>query len=109
MSSHQSDLGFGQKTLGIYLLGFVMCVVLTLIPFYSVMWRLATPQRLMVILLVSASLQFLVQVMCFLRMNMQTEQARYNVISYVFTAVVTFILIGGSIWIMFNLNYFMMH
>jgi cytochrome o ubiquinol oxidase subunit IV len=34
---HQPDFGTGQKTLGIYLVGLIICVMLTLLSFGSVM------------------------------------------------------------------------
>ena len=40
---------------------------------------------------------------------MQTEQGKLNVMSFMFTIVVLAVIIGGSLWIMFHLNYNMMH
>lgn len=101
--------GVGKKTLSVYFSGFVLCVILTLIPFFSVMYHVATKPVLLIILLVSAIAQFFVQVLCFLRLNNQTEQGRMNVMSFIFTGIVLLVVIGGSVWIMFSLNYFMMH
>ena len=104
-----SDLGLGQKTLGVYLFGVFLCVVLTLIPFGSVMYHWFSTGHLVVILVVSAILQFLVQVICFLRLNMKTIQSQYNVYAFVFAIIVLLVIIGGSLWIMWHLNYNMMH
>ena len=103
------EFGVGQKTYGIYILGFILCIILTLIPFYAVMHQAASKQGLLVILFVSAILQFFVQTICFLRLNCQNEHGKMNVLVLTFTGVVSFIIIGGSLWIMSNLNYFMMH
>lgn len=103
------DFGTGTKTFGIYLLGFVLCVILTLIPFLAVMHEVGSKMLLMEIIFVSAIIQFFVQVICFLRLNTATQQGQTNVMSFIFTGVVLVVLIGGSVWIMTSLNYFMMH
>ena len=117
MSANQSvgqvadepNYGTGKKNLRVYVLGLLWCIALTLIPFAAVMYRPFTYGWTMVILLVSAVLQFFVQVICFLRLNTKTEQGQYNVVTFMFTFLVVFILIGGSVWIMVSLNYNMMH
>lgn len=103
------DFGTGTKTFGIYLLGFVLCVILTLIPFLSVMHQVGSKMLLMEIIFISAIIQFFVQVICFLRLNTATQQGQTNVMSFIFTGVVLVVLVGGSVWIMTSLNYFMMH
>ena len=109
VTGHSDDFGIGKKTFSIYFLGFILCLVLTLIPFFSVIYKVTSFGGLLVILLISAVLQFFVQVICFLRLNNQTEQGRTNVLSFVFTGIVLLVVIGGSVWIMTSLNYFMMH
>ena len=109
ISFHEKDLGTSKKTFSVYFTGFVLCLILTFIPFMSVIHKIASNQVLMLILLVTAILQFLVQVICFLRLNNKTEQSKMNTLSFVFTGVVAVVVIGGSLWIMGNLNYFMMH
>ena len=102
------DIGMRKKTLGSYVWGFALCVLLTLIPFYAVIHPIWDKKVILMVLVISAILQFFVQIMCFLRMHCGTEQGRINVMTLVFTAVVLFVIVGGSLWIMFNLNYFMM-
>ena len=101
--------GTGKKTFSTYFGGFLMCVVLTLIPFYAVIHHMTSRHQLMVILWVCAILQFLVHVLCFLRLNGRTEQGQMNILSFIFTGIVAVVVIGGSLWIMTNLNYFMVH
>ena len=106
---HNIDYGMAKKTKRIYLIGFLSCLVLTLIPFYAVILRATSRHNLLWIILIAALIQFFVQVICFLRMNYRNEQAKVNVLSLLFSAVVLLVIIGGSIWIMTSLNYFMMH
>lgn len=103
------DFGTSPKSLSVYVVGIILCVILTLIPFGVVMHGgLAHGQKFAVIM-VSAILQFLVQVYCFLRLNVQTIQGKMNTMSFIFTIVVLVVIIGGSLWIMSHLNYNMMH
>ncbi len=105
----QPDYGTGQKKLGIYLTGFIICSILTLISFWAVMSEQFVKNQVLLIIFVSAIIQFLVQVLCFLRLNTQTEQGRMNVMSLLFTGVILVAVIAGSLWIMWNLAYFMAH
>lgn len=106
--THQPDYGTGQKTLGVYLAGVVGCTVLTLISFWIVMTGGFTKVQIFTTIYVSAVIQFFVQVICFLRLNTQTEQSRMNVMSLVFTGVILVTIIIGTLWIMHNLQYNML-
>ena len=105
-----SDLGMGKKTLGTYLFGVALGVVLTLIPFMVIFYHHEVSRAFtLFIIFTSAILQFLVQVVCFLRLTFKTEQGGVNIYSFIFTIFVLAAIVGGSIWIMINLNYNMMH
>ncbi|MDR3476762.1 MAG: cytochrome o ubiquinol oxidase subunit IV [Gammaproteobacteria bacterium] len=108
-SLHQPDYGTGQKKLGIYLLGFVACSILTLLAFWVVMADTLTHGQIFAVIYGSACLQFVIQLVCFLRLNTLTPQGRTNVMSFVFTLVILVTIIAGSLWIMRNMNYNMMH
>ena len=103
------DTGLGKKTPGIYSLGFVACVALTLIPFYAVIHNSWQKSTLIILIMLTAIIQFFVQVYCFLRLNNSSKQGRMNSAALMFTFVVLVIIVGGSMWIMSNLDYFMMH
>ncbi len=105
----QPDYGTGQKKLGIYVFGFITCSILTLISFWAVMSETFAKNDILIIIFISAIIQFIVQVVCFLRLNTQTEQGRMNVMSLLFTGVILVAVIAGSLWIMWNLAYFMAH
>lgn len=112
MSQHHHELettdGLGRKSLTTYLIGFVLCLVLTFIAFAIVGKDSLSKEFLYLTVSVLAILQLIVQVICFLRLN-ASEGARWNLISFLFTALITFVIVGGSLWIMWNLNYNMMH
>ena len=108
---HESepDYGTGKKSFKVYMTGIVLCVILTLIPFAVVMHGALARGVMFAILFACAIAQFLVQVICFLRLNASTEQSKANLMSFIFTIVILAVIVGGSLWIMYHLNYNMMH
>jgi len=107
--SKQPDFGTGRKKLGIYVAGLIACIVLTLAAFGTVMSDKFHRQEVLTIIFGAACLQFFVQLLCFLRLNTQTEQGKINVMSFVFTGVILVTIVIGSLWIMWNCNYYMSH
>lgn len=105
----EPDYGTGKKKLNIYIVGILLCIVLTLIPFWAVMTHKLSNASSFTVIFGAAILQFFTQVICFLRLNGKTAQSRINVMSFIFTIVVLVAIIGGSLWIMWALGYHMMH
>lgn len=104
----EPQFGMAKKTLSIYILGFILCLILTFIPFYIVEQHLFAVSTRLIVLVICAIAQLFVQVICFLRMNTKTEAAVNNTMSFMFTIIIAGVLIGGSLWIMLNMNYNMM-
>lgn len=107
--SKQVDYGTGKKKLGIYVAGLVSCVILTLIAFLSVMQGKFPREEMLTIIFAAALMQFVIQLLCFLRLNVETEQGKINVMSLLFTGVILLMIVSGSLWIMWNCNYYMGH
>jgi len=107
--SHEIDYGTGQKKLSVYLVGIVSCSILTLIAFWVVMAEKFSRGEIFAIIYSAAVLQFFIQLTCFIRLNTQTEQGKINVMSLIFTGIILMSIIIGSLWIMWNLDYNMMH
>ena len=105
---NQPDYGIGKKKLGIYTIGLISCVILTLIAFGIVMKNPFSKWQTFAIIYIAAIVQFFVQLFCFLRLNTQTEQGKNNVLSFIFTGVVLTSIIIGSLWIMWSCNKNMM-
>lgn len=103
------DFGTGHKKLSIYTLGMVICVVLTIIAFYAVMSELFPRIITIAIIFAAAVTQFLVQIIFFLRLNVRTEQGVVNVFAFIYTLVILLCIVAGSLWIMANMNYYMMN
>lgn len=106
---NEPDYGTGQKKLGLYLVGFISCAILTSFSFWSVMSQRFSKLEVLTLILSSACIQFLAQVIFFLRLTTQTEQGKMNIMTFLFTGVILISIILGSLWIMWNLNYYMMH
>lgn len=107
--SSQPDYGTGQKNLSIYVVGIISCSILTLVSFWVVMSHQLPKWETFTIIYSTACIQFIVQLICFLRLNIKTEQGKTNVMSFIFTGVILISIIIGTLWIMSNLNYNMMH
>lgn len=107
---NQSVVEFGgrHKTLQSYVLGFMLCIILTLMAFGLVELRIFSNHSLYVVLTLLAVIQLLVQSLCFLRLN-SSKEGRSNLFPFLFTLLIITILVGGSLWIMYNLNYNMMN
>jgi cytochrome o ubiquinol oxidase operon protein cyoD len=98
----------GHGTRRSYLIGFLLSVVLTAIPFWLVMANpLANPGLTAALVIGFAVVQILVHTVCFLHVNSQAEGG-WTLLATIFTAVILVITIAGSLWIMYHLNTNMM-
>lgn len=91
-----------------YVIGFVLSVVLTAIPFWLVMSG-ALADRTLTGLVVSAfaAVQIVVHMVFFLHMNARAEGG-WNLLALLFTVVIVVIVLTGSLWVMYHLNANMM-
>lgn len=91
-----------------YLTGFVLAVILTVIPFWLVLGHVFQSHWLTITLvLLLAIVQILVHVIYFLHLDTRSEGG-WNMLSFVFTIVLVVIVLGASIWVMYNENTNMM-
>lgn len=91
-----------------YSIGFILAVVLTLISF-SLVWVEGIPKPIAIIgLFTAAVLQMLVHLRYFLHLDTSSAQ-RWNLVLLAFVALLFFIFVGGTIWVMYTLNSNMMH
>lgn len=88
-----------------YVIGFMLAVALTIVPFGLVMSHSSVGTPL--IIAVFALAQIGVHIMYFLHVD-RSEEQRWNLTALLFTAIVVCIILGGSIWIMHNLYINMM-
>ncbi len=113
MSHHEASnsteiaSGTSQKTLKAYLIGFSLSLILTFASFVVAGitgHRFFSDASTYVGLAVLAVSQLFVQVIFFLRIN-TSEQGRWNLMSFLFTILIIGVVVAGSLWIMYNLNY----
>ena len=94
----------GRYAMRSYVTGFVLSVILTLIPYVIVVNHMFGKQSLVVAVVVFGVAQLLVQVIFFLHLSKKSKP-RWNIIVLVFTVLIVAILVVGSLWVMYNLNY----
>ena len=96
------------KSFSAYFVGFCLCILLTLLSFYIAAYHKVPANDMMLTLMVLAVIQLVVQVIFFLRLN-ATEEGRWSLMPFLFTVLIVLVLVFGSLWIMINLNYNMVH
>ena len=107
-SSHEtSHGGASHGSVKSYLIGFILSIILTVIPFAMVMNGTASHSTILAVVVGMAVIQVIVHLVYFLHMNMSSE-GRWNLVALLFTAMIIGIVVVGSLWIMYNLNINMM-
>lgn len=109
MSQHQEismEHGAGKKTLASYIVGFLLCIVLTFIAFGLVKMHVLSDMYLYISLAALAIFQLFVQTICFLRLN-ASKDGQWNLLPFLFVILIIGVFVGGTMWIMYNLNYYM--
>lgn len=101
---HASD----RKTLSSYITGLLLSVVLTFMAFGLVGKRIISDKYTYIFLALLAVVQLIVQAVCFLRLN-SSREGQWNLLPFLFSLFIIAILVCGSLWIMYNLNYNMMN
>jgi cytochrome o ubiquinol oxidase operon protein cyoD len=104
---HEEDGGYHATYKG-YLIGFVLSVILTAIPFWLVMDKvLPSPRLTGFVVLGFAAVQMLVHMVYFLHLNTKVEGG-WSMLALVFTVALVVIMLSGSIWVLYHLNTNMM-
>ena len=90
-----------------YMIGFVLSVILTAIPFALVMTGALPAQATALIVMAFAVVQIVVHMIYFLHMNTKSESG-WTLMALIFTVVLVGIVIAGSLWVMYHMNVNMM-
>ena len=90
-----------------YVTGFVLSIVLTGIAFALVVSGASSRGLVFVGLIGTAVVQILVHLHYFLHLD-TSSAVRWNVLALLFTLLIMILFVGGTLWIMYNLNYRMM-
>ena len=107
--SHASvdNTGAGRGTFTSYTIGFICSVILTAGAFWIVMNGSFSRSTSIVALFIAAIAQIIVHLHYFLHLG-SSSTPRWNLLALIFTILIMVLFVGGSLWIMFSLNYRMM-
>ena len=90
-----------------YLIGFILSVILTAIPFWLVMERPLSDGATAAVIMAFAAVQIVVHMVFFLHMSPKAEGG-WSITSLTFTIIIVVIMLAGSLWVMHHLNTNMM-
>ena len=99
VSQHEPD----TATLKNYVIGFISSIALTLAAYFLTYYHAAGRGMLFFLLGLLALTQFVVQLIYFLHVGKEFSP-KYKLMVTGFMILVVVIVVGGSLWIMFNLN-----
>ena len=89
------------------IIGFVLSIICILGAYYVVAENILRPWLFLAVVAFLGFLQILFQFIFFFHIGIESKP-RWNLLMLLFMALVVFLIIGGSIWIMNNLNSYMM-
>lgn len=91
-----------------YMTGFVLSVILTVIPFWLVMGNVLDNSLVTtLVILALGGVQMVVHVIYFLHMSTKSEGG-WTFMALIFTITLVVIMLAGSVWVMYHLNHNMM-
>jgi cytochrome o ubiquinol oxidase subunit IV len=96
------DTGASYGTYKSYIIGFGLSIAFTLLSFYMVAYSNKPPETLYILVGLLAIAQFSIQTIFFLHLNPRSNSS-WNLISFLFTVLMTVVLVIGTMWIMYNL------
>lgn len=106
-AKNQSHGGAAQGNAKEYILGLILSIVLTVIPFSVVMSEAFSANIMTIVIILCCIAQVLVQMVFFLHMNGSSSQI-WNTSSGLYVVFVLLFLIIGSVWIFEHLNHNML-
>ncbi|WP_424769094.1 cytochrome o ubiquinol oxidase subunit IV [Paenibacillus sp. sgz302251] len=98
-NSHAHDAHETHGSMKAYVTGFLLSIILTIIPLVVVLNDLLSKSATTVLILVMAVLQFAVQLIFFMHIR-DEKKPRYNLMALIFGLVILLTIVAGSIWIM---------
>lgn len=104
--SHGSHGAHGESheahgSLKSYVIGYVLSLILTIIPIVFVLNDIVEGTAAVVLLFVTAILQFFVQLFFFMHLR-EESKPRWNLMTLLLGLMIVLIIVVGSIWIMLN-------
>ena len=84
--------------------GLIFSFLLTFAAYVAVDRQVHNPSVLIGLVLGLGTLQIIIQLVCFLHVGIE-KKPYLSLIMFLFMLLVAFVIVGGSIWIMNNLDY----
>ena len=107
-AAHAENGGHAPSTFRGYMTGFILSVILTVIPFWLVMGGvLESSSDTALIILAIGAVQMVVHMVYFLHMSPRSEGG-WTLLALIFTVIIVAIALAGSLWVMYHLNVNMM-
>ncbi|MET0029147.1 MAG: cytochrome o ubiquinol oxidase subunit IV [Candidatus Thiodiazotropha sp.] len=104
MNQPDSDISSSVRS---YLAGYLLALTLTAIPFSLLLFTPTTGGTIQIIIASAAVIQILVHFRFFLHLRLSSENS-WILVSVLFSVLILFIMVGGTVWIMQDLNRHMM-
>lgn len=89
-----------------YVVGFVLSVIATLMAYWLVVGNIVDGIAAVYVVMTIAIVQLVVQLVFFLHIG---RGSRWKLLTFIFAGIFVVIVVVGTIWIMENLDYNMMH
>ena len=102
--AHEAEHGSVKS----YLVGFVLSVILTAIPFWAVMTGKFATSTSIALIVAMAVVQVVVHLKYFLHLDF-SQAGRANTFAFLFTALIIVMVVGLSVWIIYSANAMMMY
>ncbi|MCL5016513.1 MAG: cytochrome o ubiquinol oxidase subunit IV [Patescibacteria group bacterium] len=90
-----------------YIIGLVLALAATVLAYALVTRHVFSGEALVVAVVGLAVFQFVAQAVFFLGLGNRNRSGTWNLVVFIFMISVIVIIVGGSLWIMSNLNYLM--
>ena len=100
---YDASLGTGANARS-YLTGLSLALVLTVIPFSLVYYKPVATNVILLVIAVAAITQIVIHLKYFLHLSL-IDTPRESLLALCFAAILILIMVGGSLWIMFDLHY----
>lgn len=108
MNDERQSAAKEDGTMQRYVIGFLSALVLTLAAYGVVVGQVFTGAALIAVIITLAAIQLIVQLVCFLHFGSKGTDSRWHQAAFYMMLIILVIIVGGSLWIMANLNYNMM-
>jgi cytochrome o ubiquinol oxidase operon protein cyoD len=99
-TSHHEEHG----TTGSYVIGFVLSLIFTIIPYYLVVEKVVSGMTLLATILGFAIVQMIIQIVFFLHLGRE-KKPHWQLLFFISTVGIILVVVGGSIWIIHHLHY----